>query len=266
MTTIKEILNTSQLSKLDTRVLLSRVTEFSHAQLISRDNTMLNDEQLSLYQSYYTRALSGEPIAYILGTKEFFGYEFVVNKHTLIPRPETEHIVEEVIRLAPHKGKVLDLGTGSGCIPISCKLERQDLIITALDKNIDTLEIAKQNAINLKSKISFLQSDWFDNVSDKYDIIVSNPPYIEKNDNHMAKLQHEPIHALTDFADGLSCIKHIIKHCSKYMNNGAHIIIEHGYNQGNEVRNMSLNAGLHDIITKLDYAKLERYTIACYRI
>lgn len=266
MITIRELSNKSQLPKIDTRVLLSLVTGFNHAQLISRDNFTINEIQLNLYNNYYARAISGEPIAYIVGKKEFFGRDFIVNKYTLIPRPETELLVEEVIKLAPQNGKILDLGTGSGCIAISCKLERQDLNVTAIDKDINTLEIAKKNAINLKSKICLLESNWFENISEKFDIIVSNPPYIEKNDTHMAKLQHEPSHALTDFADGLSCIKHIIQHGTKYMNNGAYIIIEHGYDQGKKVRELLMNAGMHNIITESDYAKLERYTIACYKI
>ncbi|MDD3265961.1 MAG: peptide chain release factor N(5)-glutamine methyltransferase [Burkholderiales bacterium] len=266
MTKIRELANTSELSKLDTRILLSLVTGFSHAQLISRDDHIMNDIQLSLYNTYYDRAKSGEPIAYIVGNKEFFGYDFTVNSHTLIPRPETEHLVEEVINLAPLNGNVLDLGTGSGCIAISCKLERPDLNITAIDNYNETLAVARQNSINLKAKINFLRSNWFENTSEKFDIIVSNPPYIEKNDIHMAKLQHEPINALTDHLDGFSCIDHIAKNCVKHMNNGAYIIIEHGYNQGNTVRQLLLDAGLHNIISKLDYAKLERYTMACYRI
>lgn len=265
MTTIKQLLQESQLSKLDTRVLLSEVTKFTAAQLISRDDYNLTTEQLNLYQLNYERAQKGEPIAYIIGRKEFFGRNFIVNNHTLIPRPETELLVEEVIKLAPKNAHVLDLGTGSGCIAISCKLERSDLQVSAVDISAQTLEVAIQNANQLNANINFIRSDWFENISGKFDIIVSNPPYIELDDPHLEKLQYEPQSALTDYKDGLSCINNILKSGIKYMNSGAYIIIEHGYNQGDSVSLLFKQNNLTRVETKFDYAQLERFTIGCYK-
>ena len=263
MLSIRQLLSASPLNKLDTRVLLSFVTGFNSAQLISRDDSILSCELFEQYQQLQLRALAGEPLAYIIGSKEFYSYSFMVTPATLIPRPETELLVDEVLTHAPPHARVLDLGTGSGCIAISCKLSRLDLQVIGADKSIEALAIAQQNSLRLNANIEFIASNWFESISDvlKFDIIVSNPPYIEKNDEHLQNLSYEPSSALTDFADGLSCIRIIVASATQYLNSLGWLMIEHGYNQGQAVRDLFNAVGLINIQTKLDYAWIERFTV-----
>lgn len=257
---IKKLLANSQLERLDNRLLLSYVTNFSHAQLIINDDYSLSNEQLTKYNSLVQRVLNGEPLAYILGIKEFYSREFQVNQHTLIPRPETELLVDEVISKAKKNAKILDLGTGSGCIAITCKLERPDLNVTAVDNYIETLLVAKNNAKSLNADVKFVQSNWFEEINQTFDVIVSNPPYIEVNDEHLKNLQYEPQHALTDFNDGLSAIKQIIHESHKYLNDNGWLVFEHGYSQAENIRQMFYNCGFINIKTIQDYANLDRIT------
>jgi release factor glutamine methyltransferase len=263
MHTLRELLANSNLARLDNRVLLSEITGFSTAQLISRDDYVLTDEQFERYQSWLKRTLSGEPLAYIVGYKEFYSHEFKVTPDTLIPRPETELLVDEVLLRAPPNAAVLDMGSGSGCIAISCKLERRDIRVTALDQSSAALKIAGQNAISLGAEIKFIHSDWYSALAaDAYfDIIVSNPPYIEAGDLHLSALSYEPLSALTDFSDGLSCIRKIANQAPKFLKNNGYLLVEHGYNQGVAVREILAEAGLLNIDTLRDYAGLERITL-----
>lgn len=261
---IRHFLITSQLDKLDTRVLLSKITGFSSAQLISRDESILSEAQVMRYSELYQRALAGEPIAYLLGVKEFYGREFRVTPSTLIPRPETELLVEKVLEIAKPNAKILDLGTGSGCIAVTLKLERPDLQVVAVDKFSEALQIAALNATNLNANVDLIQSDWFQNISERYDIIVSNPPYIESNDQHLANLQYEPQTALTDFADGLSCIRTILHESHAFMEKNGQILLEHGYNQGVAVRSIFKQNHYDSVITFCDYSHLERFTTGTY--
>jgi release factor glutamine methyltransferase len=261
MTTIRDLSRASELTKLDTRVLLAYVTGFTTAQLISRDDYILTELQLAKYQELYIRAKEGEPIAYLIGYKEFYGRKFCVTNDTLIPRPDTELLIDKVIELAPHKANLLDLGTGSGCIAITCNLERTDIKTIAVDKSNAALVIARINAQTLNAPTVFIESDWFSNVTGKFDIIASNPPYIEAQDTHLAALRYEPQSALTDFADGLSCIRIIISQSVNYLKNNGWLIIEHGYNQGTAVREIFSKHKFSDIVTVKDYARLDRITL-----
>lgn len=232
---------------------------FSRVELITKDDYQLTQAQYDNYAKLYAKCLDGMPMAYILGYKEFYSRKYRVTPDTLIPRPETELLVDTVLSLANSGDKVLDLGTGSGCIAISCKLENQALDVTATDKHSETLAVAKDNAFTLGAEVKFIQSDWFDSITGKYDIIVSNPPYIEPDDEHLKSLTFEPQAALTDFCDGMSAIKIIIAgslpHLRKYL------IIEHGYNQGKATSDLMLNYGYKDVRTIRDYANLDRITI-----
>lgn len=257
--TIRQLLFESQLDRLDTRLLLGHVLGFTRIELILKDEYQLTKKQYQSYIKIYDECLSGKPIAYILGHKEFYSHSFKVNQATLIPRPETELLVDAVLELANHGNKVLDLGTGSGCIAISLKLVNQTLDITAADKYPQTLEAAIDNALNLKAQVKFIQSDWFSNINDKYDIIVSNPPYIKADDEHLHSLTFEPQFALTDFADGMGAIRHIIQHSGRYLK--GYLLLEHGYNQGMATQNLMLDSGFVDVRTIKDYAKIDRVTL-----
>lgn len=261
MKSLRELFSVKDISRVDKRAILREITRFSDAQLISRDNYCLNQEELVKYKSWVERLQKGEPLAYILGYKEFYSRKFIVSPATLIPRPETELLVEEGIKHAGFAARILELGTGSGCIAISAKLERADLDITAVDKFAAALDIAKQNAANLGAKITFLQSDWFSNITGKFSLIISNPPYIDKDDDHLAALGYEPISALTDFADGYTCIRDIISGAKKYLLPNGWLLLEHGFMQGKIVRGIFGLNEFKAIKTITDYADLERITI-----
>lgn len=254
----------SKLSAIDTRLLVCHVLNWSHAKFISEANYyILTDEEYKLYNSLYKQCLEGKPLSYILGYKEFYSRSFKVTPATLIPRPETEILVDLALKVSDVNSRVLELGTGTGCIAISLKLEKPLLNVDAIDISLDALAIAVENAKKLCAKVNLYQSDWFNNVTGKFDVIISNPPYIEHNDSHLNNLQYEPKIALTDFADGLSCLEHIIAQSVLYLNKGGYLLLEHGYNQGSAVRQMiRANALFTGVETICDYAGLERVTLA----
>ncbi len=260
--TLRDLLRQNIIDRADNRVLLTHVTGFNHAKIIAFDDYILDSAQLEQYHQLLRRVQSGEPLAYIVGYKEFYSRQFKVTLDTLIPRPETELLVEQVLERASNGARVLDLGTGSGCIAITLKLESSDLSVTAVDKFAATLEIAQQNAANLHAEIEWICSDWYSELEAcKFDIIVSNPPYIEHDDQHLVALSFEPQAALTDFADGLSCIHEITRLSHEHLLPNGWLLIEHGYDQGTAVREIFTKNGLSDITTILDYAGLERITI-----
>ncbi|MCC2625826.1 MAG: prmC [Burkholderiales bacterium] len=256
---IKQILQNSKLSKLDTKILLGHILGFSKVELVTCNDYQLNEEQYDSYLELYDKCLHGMPIAYILGYKEFYSHKFRVTPDTLIPRPETELLVDMVLQLAKPGDRILDLGTGSGCIAISCKLENKMLDITATDMYAQTLMVAKDNAITLGAEIRFIQSDWFNNIDGIYDIIVSNPPYIVGDDDHLRALAFEPQHALTDFADGMSNIKKIITTAQRHLQ--GYLLLEHGYDQGRATLGLMQNNGYKNVRTIKDYAGQDRITL-----
>lgn len=264
MTTLRELLICNDgVDKLDKQVWLGKITGFSRAQLISRDDYCLTPQQLQEYQGGIVRLKSGEPLAYLLGTKEFYSREFKVTSATLIPRPETELLIDEVLQRVKRAGAVLDLGTGSGCIAITVKLERPDLSVVAVDFSAEALAVAAENAQRHHVDVKFVLSDWFSGIGckDRFDIIASNPPYIEKDDHHLQNLSHEPLTALTDFADGLACIQQIAARAPQYLDTDGWLLVEHGYDQGLAAREIFGQAGLQNIATIADYAGIERITL-----
>ena len=259
---LRDLLRQNIIDRADNRVLLTHVTGFNYAKLIAFDDYILDSAQLEQYHQLLTRVENGEPLAYIVGNKEFYSRQFKVTPATLIPRPETELLVEQVLAKTQLGAKVLDLGTGSGCIAITLKLERSDLGVTAIDKFADALAVAQQNAARMQAEIEFVCSDWYSSFEEQqFNIIVSNPPYIEASDEHLTTLSYEPQSALTDFGDGLSCIRNIVSLSRKHLLPDGWLMIEHGYDQGTAVREIFIKNGLNDVTTILDYAGLERITI-----
>lgn len=258
MITVRQLLQQSDVPRLDKRVILREITGLTDAQLISRDDAPLSDQQLIQYQSWIERLQKGEPIAYIIGYKEFFSRRFKVTPDTLIPRPDTEILVEKILATAKNGDSLLDMGTGSGCIAISCQLENPTLNVSACDISLAALAIAKENAKLLNAKISCIESNWFQAISGKFAIIASNPPYIHATDNHLANLAYEPASALTDFADGLSAIRRIIQDAPKHLLNQGWLLFEHGYDQANKVRELLRERGFQNISSEKDYAGIER--------
>ena len=217
------------------------------------------------------RRLTGEPIAYILGAREFYGLNLKVTADTLIPRPDTETLVEAALaKISPQeKSQILDLGTGTGAIALAIAKHCPQSLVTAVDASQAALNVAIENAQNLAiTNINFILSDWFaalirENNEQKFDIIVSNPPYIEASDAHLKQgdLRFEPLSALASGEDGLDAIRTIITQDPQYLNPRGWLLLEHGYNQANKVVDLLKLAGFSEIDHVKDLAGINRVTL-----
>jgi len=213
------------------------------------------------------RRLNGEPIAYILGYREFYGLKLQVTADTLIPRPDTETLVEATLAKAPRNQpcKILDLGTGTGAIALAIAKHRPQALVTAVDASDAALKIAQENVQNLKiTNVQFILSDWFGALQNQtFDVIVSNPPYIEQNDVHLSQgdLRYEPISALVSGQDGLDDIRKIIDSASHHLNPRGLLMLEHGYNQAESVAMLLRDAGFKGIETVKDLGGNNRVTL-----
>lgn len=231
--------------------------------LMAYDDYQLNSAEYQKFQDGIKQLTNGMPLSYMTGMQEFYGRLFFVNEHTLIPRPDSEHLVTQALKFIDEYQcqSVLDLGTGTGCIGISLKKERPNIMVTLCDKYSQALQMAQKNANHLEAEASIVLSDWFDNINNKrYDLIVANPPYIRCDDIHLKNLQYEPITALTSGIDGLDDIKVIIKNSINYLNHNKFLLIEHGYHQKNEVQSLFKKSGFVDICTIKDFGGNDRVT------
>ena len=265
----KQILKAAAIdtASLDANLLLSHVTSLSKVMLIAHDEDELSKEQEDKFFSLINKRKSGYPIAYILGYKEFFGLRLKVTEDTLIPRPDTETLVEKALAFNP-QGKVLDLGTGTGAIILALKSElKASIDAYAVDLSKKALEVASFNSQKLNLPVTFIQSNWFSKLGDlKFSMIVSNPPYIQKDDIHLTQtsLPFEPIQALTSDDDGLLDIKLICKEAKKHLENGAALLIEHGFNQGEKVRAIFTEQGYKNVATIKDLGGNDRVTFGSF--
>lgn len=265
----KQILKAAAIdtASLDANLLLSHVTSLSKVMLIAHDEDELSKEQEDKFFSLINKRKTGYPIAYILGYKEFFGLRLKVTEDTLIPRPDTETLVEKALAFNP-QGKVLDLGTGTGAIILALKSELKSSIDAyAVDLSKKALEVASFNSQKLNLPVTFIQSNWFSKLGDlKFSMIVSNPPYIQKDDIHLTQtsLPFEPIQALTSEEDGLLDIKLICKEAKKHLENGAPLLIEHGFNQGEKVRTIFTEQGYKNVATIKDLGGNDRVTFGSF--
>ncbi len=218
----------------------------------------------SLLDACVQRRAGGEPLAYITGRKEFFGLDLRVDARVLIPRPDTETLVEWALEVLPAQtsatepARVLDLGTGSGAIALALKATRADLQVSAVDTSEDALTVARENARRLKLNIDFQQGSWLTGVQEKYHAIVSNPPYIAAHDPHLEALQHEPAQALSSGTDGLQDIRHIIASAGAHLLPGAWLLLEHGFDQAAAVRELLQLAGFANVQSRQDLNGIER--------
>lgn len=219
---------------------------------------------------------AGKPLAYLTGQQSFWGRHFLVNAHTLIPRADTEILVETILNYAKAQQKIrqtdnknlvniLDLGTGTGCIGITLALELEFAQVVLVDISSEALKVAEQNNHRLNARCQLLQSHWLQKVSGQFDIIVSNPPYIKENDEHLVNLKHEPITALVAAEDGLTDIRYIIETGRAYLKDGGLMAIEHGFDQAEAVRNLYLSSGYLDVYTIQDYGGNDRVTLGRYK-
>jgi release factor glutamine methyltransferase len=249
------------LDALDTQLLLGALLQQSRAWLIAHGDATLNAAQQVQWLSWLNRRASGEPVAYILGDKAFFGLTLAVNPDVLIPRPDTEALVEwalEVLVTMPANApsrplQVLDLGTGSGAIALAIQHERPDVQVTAVDASEAALRVAQANAQRLNLPVRFRHGHWLTPVQGQYfDLIVSNPPYIAECDPHMPALSHEPRQALTSGPDGLDDIQHIVTNSMRHLKPGGWLLLEHGYDQSEAVAKLFSVKGFTQIGHRMD--------------
>jgi release factor glutamine methyltransferase len=224
------------------------------------------DDELAVageYSALVERRAAGEPIAYLTGVREFYCRDFVVTPDVLIPRPETELLVDtaKVKVGAGRTARILDLGTGSGCLAITLALELPQVRVTAVDVSPNALAVARGNAQRLGARVEFIESDWFAALPpQRFDLIVANPPYVAAGDPHLGEgdLRFEPMEALTDHADGLSAIRKIIAATPDWLSPGGWLCFEHGYDQAEAVRQLLENAGFSEIEQQRDLAGIVR--------
>ncbi len=263
--TIQSLFSSIQMEPIELRILLEHAIGFSHVKQVTHSNYALTKEQAEAVSGVLSRRLAGEPVAYIVGFREFYGLRFSVTSDVLIPRPETELLVDLVLELLPSHGRLVDLGTGSGAIAVSVATKRLDAEIWATDIFEAALQIAKKNAVsNLKKGqfIRFVQGSWFDALKfgDRFNLIVSNPPYIHFDDDHLRKgdLRFEPLAALTDYGDGLSILDLLINCAFSYLEKGGWLLMEHGYDQSSIIRKKLVDHGYSCVQSWKDIAGIER--------
>jgi release factor glutamine methyltransferase len=250
------------LDPLENRNLLCHATGLSRVQLITRAEQGLSEAEAERLAELVRRRLAGEPIAYIVGKREFFGLDFEVSEAVLIPRPDTELIVELALERLPPHGRMLDMGTGSGAIAVSVAHSRRDASVTALDLSEAALEVARRNAASNQASVRFLRSDWFGalDADERFELIASNPPYIAAGDEHLSRgdLRFEPAGALTDHADGLSALRTIIAGSPRHLVPGGWLLLEHGYDQAAAVRALLDAGGYTEVQSWRDLGGIER--------
>lgn len=268
MTTLGEALAFARqkIDRLDARLLLQYATGCTHADLLARPETPLIAPAFDQFAGWVARRAAGEPLAYLVGEAEFRGRVFQVSPDVLIPRPETEVLIDLALeRLAGRASpSVVDLGTGSGIVAVSLALECPAASVAAVDLSPGALAVARNNAGRLGARIDFQAGDWFAPLAGRrFDLIVSNPPYVADGDPHLERdgLPHEPRMALSDLqpgGNGLACIRRIVAAASAHLNPGGWLLFEHGYDQGAASRNLLADAGFKDPFTHPDLAGIDR--------
>ena len=233
------------------------------AWLLAHDDQVLDASAWALFQACCQRRLEGEPVAYITGHTSFFGLDLIVDNRVLDPRADTETLVDWCLEHleAAHSARVLDLGTGSGAIALAVAHARPRAEVTAIDASTGALAVAQANAARLGLQIDFRQGDWFAATPPlpyRFDVIVSNPPYIRSGDTHLAALTHEPLSALVSAADGLNDLRQIIDAAPQHLAQGGWLLLEHGYDQAQAVRGLLAAQGFTQIRSRTDINGIER--------
>ncbi|WCP66346.1 peptide chain release factor N(5)-glutamine methyltransferase [Vibrio tubiashii] len=255
---------------LDAAVLLCHALDKPRSFLLTWPDKILEAEQLSDFQNLLQRRLSGEPIAYITGEREFWSLPLKVSPTTLIPRPDTERLVEVALdKSSSNQGDILDLGTGTGAIALALASELPSRKVWGIDLKTDAQQLAQSNATALNlTNTQFLAGSWFEPIPSgtEFALIVSNPPYIEKEDPHLTQgdVRFEPLSALVAEEKGLADIRHIATQARSYLINEGWLMFEHGFEQGEAVRNLLLSLGYDQVETYKDYGDNDRVTIGQY--
>ena len=254
----------SDSARLDAELLLCHCLKKPRSYLYTWPEQALDARQLSLFNALASRRLQGEPVAYLTGSREFWSVEFDVTPDTLIPRPDTEVLVEQALeKLTDTTGPFLDLGTGSGVIAVSIAMERPDIEVHATDISNAALDVARVNAKKFNAQIGFINCAWFEELeSQNYAVIASNPPYIAADDPHLKQngLPYEPITALQSSSNGFADITAIIKESPTYLGCGGWLLLEHGHSQASKTRNIMQAQGFRNIDTVKDLSGNDRVT------
>lgn len=265
---VDDALRSSGLPEVDARALLCHVLGVGHAWLIAHGRDALDSAPAAVFAALSERRRAGEPVAYLVGSREFYGLAIQVTPAVLIPRPETELLVDLALdRLSPDDGRqmpvreVLDLGTGSGCVALAIASKQQGVMVSAADVSAPALEVARGNAAALAVNVAFIESNWYDAFAGRcFDLIVANPPYINPGDPHLAAgdLRFEPAIALTPPGDGLSAIRTIVAGAPRQLKAGGWLLFEHGYDQAAQCRDLLTAAGFAHVQSWRDLAGTER--------
>ncbi|SQK94094.1 N5-glutamine methyltransferase, modifies release factors RF-1 and RF-2 [Haemophilus influenzae] len=274
--------NPSENSKIDALVLLQYATGKPRTQILAFDDTEIDEKVRLKLTALLDRRLNGEPIAYILGEKEFWSLPLNVSKSTLIPRPDTEVLVEKALQISlekleqnPPHFRILDLGTGTGAIALAlaselssiCQKQQISLEIIGVDLMPDVVALAQSNAERNQLNVEFLQSRWFENITGQFDLIVSNPPYIDAQDEHLCQgdVRFEPLSALVANNAGYADLRYIIESAPNYLNFNGALLLEHGWQQGEKVRSIFQENHWEMVETVRDYGDNERVTLGFWK-
>lgn len=261
-----ERLANSESPRRDAEILLGHVTGKTRTYILAFDETTLTTEEGAQLETLLSRRVNGEPVAHLVGMREFWSLPLEVTPATLIPRPDTECLVEQALgRLPESPCDILDLGTGTGAIALALASERPDCRVTAVDFVADAVALATRNARSLGiNNVTIAQSNWFGALEGKtFGMIVSNPPYIDEQDPHLAEgdVRFEPLSALVAADEGLADLAHIIQEGRRFLLPGGWMLLEHGWKQGPAVRELYIQAGYDEVETCRDYGGNERLTV-----
>lgn len=256
----------SESAKLDVELLLAKALGKDRTYLFTWSDKLVSSEDKSIFAAMFDRRMKGEPIAYILGQQEFWDLTLNTAQHTLIPRADTETLIEwglELSETLPEQAQVIDLGTGTGAIALALAKESPSWHVQAVDLIPQAVELAKQNAeINNLNRVKIYQSSWFDQVDGEFDLIVSNPPYIDPDDEHLSQgdVRFEPKSALVADNNGLADLELIADQARQYLVNGGWLLMEHGYDQREQLQAILTQLGYQQVTTRIDLGGNPRIT------
>jgi release factor glutamine methyltransferase len=255
--TVDEVLALSSIDSREARLLLAAASGFSEASVLAFPERVLSAEVQCRFRGYLERRRKGEPVAYILGRKEFYGLELAVNPAVLIPRPETELLVD--LALQRQFDSLVDLGTGSGAIAVAAKRHRPKARVVAVESSAAALVVARRNAVKHHLEIELRHGRWFEPLAgERFDLVVANPPYVAEGDPHLPDLEFEPREALVSGPDGLDAIRGIARKARRHLAPGGWLLLEHGMGQDADVRRLLRQAGLESVQSWPDLAGIAR--------
>lgn len=257
----------SDSARLDAELLLGAQLGWNRAQLFARGDAALSEHDAAIFEAKLQRRMAGEPVAYLTGRQGFWSLDLQVSAAVLVPRPETELLVEWALELLMpmHAPRVADLGTGSGALALALQASKADARVIASDVSAAALGVARANAARLRLPVEFREGSWWRvcTADERFDLVVSNPPYIARDDTHLPALRHEPLLALSDGADGLQALREIVSAAPAHLRHGGWLLVEHGWQQGEAVRALFAAAGFSSIQTRRDLERRERASGGC---